>query len=241
MISRQLIDIPSYQVDELKRLRVSSFMELAQQIAEDNSEALGFGYNALIARNCVWILSRMQIRVVRMPRFKEKVSFETWHSGTMGPLFIRDYEMRSTEGSPLVIANSAWAIMDLDSRAVQRPDRFDIPMESLGRASELDSIPSKVRIPSDAVLEGSFEHTASYSDVDYNHHVNNARYIVWAMDCLGDAAKSDLSCVNVNFIHEIAPGTTVTLRRYRLGNTVYVEAADGATQAFTASFEFSAI
>ena len=97
MITSHLIDIPSYFVDEGKRLRVSAFMELAQQIAEDNSEALGFGYNALIAKNDVWVLSRMQMRFADMPRFKDKVRFESWHAGVEGPLFIRDYEMLSAD------------------------------------------------------------------------------------------------------------------------------------------------
>lgn len=236
MITSRLIDIPSYFVDEDKRLRVSAFMELAQQIAEDNSEALGFGYNALIARNDVWILSRMQMRFVRMPRFKDSVRFETWHSGTEGPLFIRDYEMLSPEGEPMVLANSSWAIMDLDSRAVQRPDRFDIPGESLGRPSCLESSPRKIRIPADAVLEEKFEHAVRYSDVDYNHHVNNARYVVWAMDCLGDAVHGDFSEVNVNFNHELAPGASAGILRYRSGNTYYIDIQENGTHAFLASF-----
>lgn len=236
MITGRQMDIPSYFVDEGKRLRVSAFMELAQQIAEDNSEALGFGYNALIARNDVWILSRMQMRFVRMPRFKDKVRFETWHTGTEGPLFIRDYEMLSADGEPMVIANSSWAIMDLDSRAVQRPDRFDIPGYTLGRPSRLESSPRKIRIPSDAVLEESFTHAVGYSDVDYNHHVNNARYVVWAMDCLGDAVHRELAEVNVNYIHELAPGADAEIFRFRSGSTYYVDIKGNGSHAFLASF-----
>lgn len=236
MITSHLIDIPSYFVDEGKRLRVSAFMELAQQIAEDNSEALGFGYNALIAKNDVWVLSRMQMRFTDMPRFKDKVRFESWHAGVEGPLFIRDYEMLSADGEPVVVANSSWAIMDIDSRAVQRPDRFDIPAESLGRPSSLASSPKKIRIPADAVLEGSFSHAVVYSDVDYNHHVNNTRYVVWAMDCLGDAVKGEVTEVNVNFNHEIAPGANAEILRYRAGNTYYVDIRENGTCAFLASF-----
>ena len=239
MISKDIIRIPSYQVDEFKRLRVASFLELAQQIAEDNSEALGFGYNALIAKNDVWILSRMRMRIVRMPIFKETVSFETWHSGTFGPLFKRDYEMRTMDGEPLILSDSAWAIMDLDTRAVQRPDRFDIPAASLGRESSLEGIAQKVRIPSDAVLEQTGERTALYSDIDYNHHVNNAKYLVWAMDFLGPVGESAISEINVNFSHEVAPGSTVTLHRYRTADTVYIEVMNGGVQAFVASFLIS--
>ena len=236
MITSQLLDIPSYFVDERKRLRVSAFMELSQQIAEDNSEALGFGYNALIASGDVWILSRMQMRFLRMPRFKDKVRFETWHSGTEGPLFIRDYEMLSPEGEPMVLSNSSWAIMNLESRAVQRPDRFDIPRESLGRPSCLESAPRKIRIPADAVLEERMSREARYSDVDYNHHVNNARYVVWAMDCLGEAAYQDFTEINVNFNHELAPGASVEILRYKAGSTYYIDVLDNGTHAFLASF-----
>ena len=56
------------------------------------------------------------------------------------------------------------------------------------------------------------------------------------MDCLGKAAYEDFTEVNVNFNHELAPGASVEILRYKAGSTYYIDVRDNGTHAFLASF-----
>lgn len=229
MNTTRFFKIPSYMVDIRRKLRLSSFMDLAQQIAEDDSEAAGCGYNELIRDNNVWILSRMRMVITSMPSFKDSVSLETEHVGTDGPFYVRNYRMSDPEGRLLVKSDSMWAIMNLETRTVVRPDNQSaIPSD----------LPHRLRLPADAVLEDSMVHTAAYSDIDYNSHVNNVKYMVWAFDALGKVAfERDFVEVNINFNHEVPPFSKVTVERFRCSDEYYVTGSIGDNHAFIASFK----
>lgn len=222
-------------VDMRKKLRISSFMDLAQQIAEDDSESRHYGYDDLIRNNDVWILSRMRIGIGRMPEFKERVGLKTWHERTEGPYFIRKYELDDENGNTLVESDSAWAIMNLEGRTVVRPSKYDIP-DNAG-SSLSGEIPPKIRIPENAVLVSATSHLSRYSDIDYNFHVNNVKYLIWAMDALGDVPYDrDFSELTLNFNHEIKPSEEADIEVFEHDGALYVQVNDDGRQAFIAMF-----
>ena len=222
-------------VDMRKKLRISSFMDLAQQIAEDDSESRHYGYDDLIRNNDVWILSRMRIGIVRLPEFKEWTILKTWHERTEGPYFIREYVLCDNSGNTLMESESAWAIMNLENRTVVRPSKYDIPDNA--DSSIPGEIPPKVRIPEDSVLISTTSRSPHYSDIDYNSHVNNVKYLVWAMDALGDIPYDrDFSEVILNFNHEIKPSDSADIEVHKHDGVFYVHINDDGRQAFIATF-----
>ena len=67
-----------------------------------------------------------------------------------------------------------------------------------------------------------------FSDVDLLGHTNNARYVVWAMDCIDfeELKNRVVKSLTVNFIHETRPGEEVVLEKVRTetenGDITYV-------------------
>lgn len=236
MIPPQTIRIPSYSVDEDKRLRLTAFMEYAQQAAEDDCEAAGFGNGDLLEKGCAWVIVEYHIVLRRMPLFKETVSIQSWHSGVEGPSFLREYEMRDGSGEVLVAANSISCILNLETRRPVRPELFGIRDEENAGRPALETPPSKIRIPLDAVPDMELRRTAQYSDIDYNHHVNNVRYVQWALDCLSPEDLKKVEDITVNYRHEVPPHTEVTLRRYHCGEKIFITGEFGPMQAFSISF-----
>ena len=53
--------IPCYFTDASWRLKPASFMDVAQEAANQHATVLGFGYDDLIASRTAWILSRMHV------------------------------------------------------------------------------------------------------------------------------------------------------------------------------------
>ena len=78
--------------------------------------------------------------------------------------------------------------------------------------------------PKSDAMEPSMTHVVSYSDLDINAHTNNARYVVWAMDCLPqEAVQTPVKDLYINFIKETVLGDNVQLFTLHEGNAWTVE------------------
>ena len=224
----QNLSVTTYMADVRNRLRPASFMEIAQEIATLGAQELHFDDSVTSAAcNAVWVLARMHVRFVRMPRRYQPIALSTWHKGIHSIFFLRDYQIRDEAGEVMVDATSSWVIMEKDQRRMLRPDGLThiIPPDPQQPGHAIETPAGKVVMPRDATPEKVADHTVRYSDVDSNHHVNNTRYTAWAMDCLPDELtfKQDLREIEINFNREARPGETVSLFHAEDGGSHYVE------------------
>lgn len=239
----EIIDIPCHMFDCSSRLRPASFMDIAQELAAKGSAQMGFDDPFLAKHGLVWILARMSVRFDRMPVRFDRVTAETWHRGLQGMFFIRDYRLLDPDGSAAVSSVSSWVLMDKNKRSVLRSDHATDLVTAVPQNPEavLPTLPAKVAFPRDAVMEKVGEHTVTYSDLDYNGHANNAKYTVWAMDCLQHdlVLNNTLKEITVNFNHELRLGQTVELMHVLTadGSHIIEGTADGF-QAFIARLKF---
>ena len=114
--------IPCFFVDADFRLKPTSFMDMAQEMAYLAANEKGFGYDALMEKGTVWVLSRMNIKFLKYPEWRDEVVMTTWHKGPSGPFFLRDFILASAEGEALVRATSSWVVMDVNSRRLCRAE-----------------------------------------------------------------------------------------------------------------------
>lgn len=249
----QDITIPCYDTDASFRLKPASFMDLAQEIAYRAATAMGFGYEALKENHAAWVLSRMCFKIHTPALWRDETTLFTWHKGLSGPFFVRDFELRRRDDTDfadkskvLVSCTTSWIGMNMDTRRVVMSDKL------------LDMVPGETSCPDDAIVENCGKvvmpksHTSElvatrviqYSDVDINQHANNARYIVWAMDCMDyDLVTSKaVKEVRINFNKEAKPGDTVELYRSVTGTpeapTWCVEGKVEGKSCFCAQFDF---
>ncbi len=239
---RQRLTIPCYDTDAAFRLKPAAFMDLAQEIAYWAAEELGFGYDALQEHRTAWVLSRMHIHYESVPQWRDRVDLQTWHKGSDGLFFLRDFILRTPEGAPLVTATSSWLVLDVATRHLVRPEALIDLMHVDGAAGDAIAEPApKLLMPKELSPEPAGEHVVAYSDVDIIGHTNNARYAVWAMDCLpyGLASGRPVRDVFINFNKETVPGETVTLSRICGEDACYVEGKVDGRSAFLVKFVFA--
>ena len=239
----QKLTIPCYDTDPSWRLKPASFMNLAQEAAGIHAISLGFGYDDLIASRTAWILSRMHIRFVDAPKWRDEVTLMTWHKGADRLFFLRDFRLTDSEGKDRVLATTSWLVLNLDTRRLVRDPKL---MEDGTVCSEnvMEAPCGKVQMPKDVPAELVMEHHVAYSDVDMNAHANNAMYMHWAMDAVDYALASEKPVreVKINFNHEIRPCDVVSLYRAVTedaeGIHCFVEGKVGETSSFCAEILF---
>ncbi|MBO4263387.1 MAG: hypothetical protein J5871_01750 [Bacteroidales bacterium] len=236
------LELPCYMFDRASRLRPAAFMDVAQDLATRGARQIGCADAVLLRHHMVWILARMYVRFTCLPHFGDRVSLETWHRGEEGLFYNREYRMLFPDGTPAVTATSAWILMDVRSRKLVRPENAvplqGVPAQDAGQAAGRSA--PKIVAPKTPDFSPAGTHTVRYSDVDYNRHANNAKYVVWAMDVLpfGLAAETPLRELSINFNREALPGEEVALFVASAGDTYFVEGRIGGLQVFICKLVF---
>ena len=234
--------IRCYDVDGAMRLKPAAFMDLAQEMAYIAADLMHFGYDELQQEGKAWVLSRMHFTFVDVPQWRDEVEIQTWHKGPSGPFYLRDFRINDLQGCPRVLGTSSWVILDVRERRMCRTSEVTemIPESTVCHDFAIEAPAEKVAMPRGTQPETVASHVVGYSDVDLLGHTNNARYVVWAMDCLGYemAASRPVKEVWVNFNHETRAGETVTLSRLQDGDTFYVEGRVDDRQAFCVKIQF---
>jgi acyl-ACP thioesterase len=185
-----------------------------QEAAISHAENLNVGREDMARTGQVWILSRMSVLVERRPKYCETVTVRSWPRGGEKLFAMRNYDIRDKDDVPVVAARSAWLIVDLEKRRPLRPQSV---MDSLPKNEGLDSLPPEAggaaSLKERDNLQKAAERKALYTDVDYNGHVNNVRYIQWIEDSLDPLLleKAEKMRFDINYLHEILGGETVEI------------------------------
>jgi acyl-ACP thioesterase len=191
---------------------------------------LGVGRAAMRQSGQVWILSRLSVFINRRPKFDENMTIRTWPRGANKLCAIRDYDIHfspdiagHTDGpcrdTALVRGRSAWLVVDLAKR---RPLRPQIAMDNLPLNENVNALPGENPDGNDAPPALAARdygaaipvpRRASYSDIDYNGHVNNTRYIQWIQDLLEPEMLKNAKQLrlDINYLSEVLYGETIAL------------------------------
>ena len=176
---------------------------------------------------------------------RDDVTLFTWHKGADGLFYLRDFYLQDPLGNRLVTATSSWVVIDERTRRLVRPEELQDLMGLDGKVDDaIEERAPKVAMPRGMEPEAAGEHTVVYSDVDIIGHTNNARYMVWAMDCIDyeTASSRRVRDVYINFNKETTPGSTVQLFRLKTeeeGSLVwYVEGRVDGKSAFCVKMVF---
>ncbi|HEY9592867.1 MAG TPA: acyl-ACP thioesterase domain-containing protein [Spirochaetia bacterium] len=213
----------TWDVDRSDRLTMASAFNFCQEVAGNHARELGVGAEWMRERKLAWVLSRMSLVLTTRPGWGARLVVRTWPRGTDRLFAVRHYELFAADGARLGVGRSAWIALNMETL---RPRR----VESLGVA-----IPDNPGL--DAMADGAAaveareglsprgEHLAGYSDIDYNGHVNNARYVQWIQDAvpLEDLLAAPSLRMDINYLAEVKPGDRAILETADLPDGWYVQ------------------
>ena len=218
-------------------------MDLAQEAAGLHAVHLGFGYEDLIKNNTAWILSRVNIKFVDTPMWRDDITLTTWHKGADRLFFLRDFLVTDSEGRERIKATTSWLVLNLETRRLVR-DPMLMEEGTVCTENVIEAPADKVQMPKDVEAELALEHVVAYSDVDMNAHTNNAMYMQWAMDAVDyeTASSRPVKEVTINFNHETKAGDVVSVYRAYVekedGLHVYIEGKVQGTSSFCVEIVF---
>lgn len=210
-IHEETFRICTWDVDRADRLTMAAAYNFCQEVAGNHAAALGVGGDFMKRNGIVWILSRMSAVLESRPGSGSSILVRTWPLGTERLFAIREYELADGNGVVFGRGRSAWLIVDAETYRPRRPEAIvaGLPLnegrEALpGGAAGLDAVPGLAVAGTRAV---------AYSDLDYNGHMNNARYVQWIQDVIDPGLLADATSMrlDLNYLAELRPGTAARL------------------------------
>lgn len=224
-------------VDCNNRWKLSSILIRGQEMGEMHSTRWGFAHEDMVERGNFFILTRIEINIKQYPIFKQTLYGETWSNAPKRTIFPRYYRFLDENGQEMVTLSTLWMICDIQTRETLtwQQSGGDFP-EGLDHPEPL-AAPKKILLPN----EGGQKTTRRvlYSDLDYNRHMNNARYADWVCDLLPmeTLSKRQIGHFRINFLAEMGVGQEVNLLLYKSDDQFFVEGsrADDEKATFRAA------
>jgi acyl-ACP thioesterase len=199
--------IGSYFVDSRQRLTVPALLGLMQEIAWEHSTSYNVGWDFLQSIHLFWALSKMHLKINRLPLWNEVVTLRTWGKQPENVTFHRDYEMCDAEGNILLTATSAWATLStVDGRVQRIPTEIGLRIVvPENRHAIREAAPKIKKIPA---VNPTCWHPVLHSDIDMNQHVNNTRYVQWALNDFSHEfqTQNEIKELTINYLSQAKIG-----------------------------------
>lgn len=174
--------IRSYECDQKGDLRLVTLMNILQDMADTHAESLGVGMEFCLKNGYAWFGANYHIKINRLPRVHETIKVRTWPSEKKKIGAVRDFEIFDHENQSLILASSLWILIDFVKKrplSMEKAISGYEPLNERALATEFAKLPAPER------TDKTCRFSVRYDDIDFNRHVNNAVYLLWAAECTG--------------------------------------------------------
>lgn len=202
--------VRAYEVDPSGHASIQTLCNYLQEAAGNHAQTFGASVEQLTGQNLTWVLSRLHVQVSQYPAWRETIRVETWPSGVDGLHATREFMVYSSASNLIAKASSAWLMVDFARRRPVRMPGFITSLTVPDRPRPFDDPFPKLESPTRPDFSARFD--VRYSDLDLNEHVNNVRYVEWAVETLPlDFIRTHhLESLEITFRAETTLGDTVT-------------------------------
>lgn len=209
---RQSFRVRSYEVDQQGRLQPSVLCRLLQEAATVHAARLGVAVETLIDSGVAWVMTRLELEMLRWPGVDDVVTVCTWPEAMSRLTTERRFTIEDSNGSVLGSATTLWLVLDLARR---RPVRIPGWIAEMRTEHDLGSQPLR---PQDLELpesiDGEVAFTVRRRDLDSAGHVNNTSFVEWVVESASDDvwATHELEELEIGYRSECHLGQTIESR-----------------------------
>lgn len=182
------------------------------EVATNHSNALGVGYENLMAHGQAWVLSRVAVEMTAYPRVDTHYCVGTWVESIHSHFSARNFVIADGAGVPMGYARTIWVGINVAERTLADISRLEqlhgVDMPEMECPIAETSRHRPVREPQRAAT-----YTFQYSDIDSNRHVNTVRYLELVMNQwpLSFHSLHPVRRLEMSFMHESYFGEVATV------------------------------
>lgn len=190
-----------------KKVCIPEIFRFLQDVAVAHSNTCGFSLEKLGDMKRAWLLLSTHIVLKKEIPFPATLNIQTWIYDYARAFSPRAFILKDKEnGNEYAVASSMWAFIDTENG---HPKEIpDIIRETYGMG-----LPSEVecerRAPKFECSNSAGEYKVQKRDIDSNFHVNNVRYIEYALETLPD--EFYVKEIEIFYKHPVHYGEKISL------------------------------
>ncbi len=198
------------------------FQEAAQRQVEDNH----IGFDFLDQNGLAWVVTRYDLTFHAYPDYGEEVTVVTESAGVKSFSAFRTFKLMREDGTVLIEGLSEWMLIDRKNGRVTRPDSYE-EMLVLGTDAKTRFTWRRLSpVDTEKAVDHAFE--IRFQDIDHNEHVNNATYLIWAIESIPRdvLVESNLKSLKIVFKNQAFledKGRIHTMRQETAKNTYRID------------------
>jgi len=213
-------------------LKYTDLCNLFQLTAATHSEVGGISFSDMQAFHQAWVLSKMRVEILRLPKWKETVTVKTWVQSLENSRSTRCLEMYVGD-EKVAGCETFWAVFNTQTR---RPEALALPhshFEKYPNDNATEKSFSRIAIPSE--MEMVSERTVLLSDLDIVNHANSVKYLEWCLDSLDSelVLKQRIKSFEMNYLKEVSLSDSISIAK---NETIFTIDNNGKT-CFVLEFE----
>ena len=195
--------VASYHTDFARQLSPVALFCFLQESAWRHANSNEFGWHHLAEKQQFWVLSKVHAVIHNMPKWTDNLRLETWGKQPELLTAFRDFEIFDKDNIPVISVASSWHILDMNTHRPVMTKEFIDKFPVIANRHAMEQKPEKIILPQKEAEQGNV-FAVKPSDIDMNQHVNNTRYVQWAMDEIPfDFQQAHkLAEIEVNFVKE---------------------------------------
>ena len=164
------------------KLSYEAILQILENAASNHSANSGDSIADANKNGIAWILTEWRVQIVHRPENGESLNITTWVRGKAPAIAVyRDFLLTDENGNEVIRAEAKFALFDLAASKLTR-----ISEELLGSYQPEDKTvfedAQRLRAPSEFTSETELK--LRRSDMDFNGHVHNTRYVDLAMEAI---------------------------------------------------------
>ena len=175
---RKTYQITTNMLDCHDCLKMSTLLDVAQEVAGDHAEELGCGFETMIKQDLIWVIVRNYVEIIKKPINFKEIEVVTYPLKPRFVEFNRETEFYHN-GELFAVSRSTWMVINIKDFSVKAPDFFKGFDDDLGYFKRRIR---KLPVIEKSQLQKVKQVDVLYSMLDHNGHMNNTKYVDFYLD-----------------------------------------------------------
>ena len=196
-----------HDTDAFRRVTLTQMLVYMQEASNHHMDSAGMSLDALRdEKGLAFILSKMRMSVYQPLYAFEDITVQTWTCP--GRTFSTERFYRIKRGDDIIAdAMSTWALVDIEKKLPVAVAESGLVFED-EEAPEL-CVPLRFKKPRELEMTSLGKRRIVYSDLDYNMHMNNTKYVNMLCDFLPIDEVGKIQGVLLCYVNEAAFGDEI--------------------------------
>ena len=163
-----------------------AILKMLEEVAEQNSSEVGLGIENMDDTKLAWLLLDWKFEIIKRPKYREKISIETWSRKLERCYGYRDFEVYDDKKELIARGSSKWVVIDIErGKPVRLEEKYAMKYAKYDKGYSVfeDEIEKMEEIPeTDLIYIRNYE--VQRRDIDVNKHMHNISYLELAYEVL---------------------------------------------------------